>query len=155
MSGMVIFKKCSPRQHRKKKKTHANEIQWGLQRSKAGRHNPQLGNCTETLGRHDCLSIKTKTKPQIWNMLYGQKPTFDFSMPGFFSTSVECVELCSGSESLLEFISWGSTWKASSFDTCNNTKPCKQNSFLYTHSWVMLMMFVWRLTQPQGMYRYL
>jgi len=54
------------------------------------------------------------------------KPTFDLRTPSFFSASAECVGLGSGSESLLELISWGSERKDK-----------------------MMMMYVWRLTQPQ------
>lgn len=58
-----------------------------------GLHHPTKKDCPET--------INLKTYRFI-------KPTFNLSITAFLATDADCVGLRSGSESLLEFISWGS-----------------------------------------------
>lgn len=59
--------------------------------------NPR-GNTVSTSVQRCFLKIKT-------NVAISEKPTFDLSMPGFLSAFVECMGLCSNTESSLESVS--------------------------------------------------
>lgn len=58
----------------------------------------------------------------LGELKFCHKPTFDVGMPGFLSAPAERGGLCSVSESLLEFISWGSTRKVCKRTQSLNTK---------------------------------